>query len=402
MTPIARGTEPELSPAFSLWLDAFRWIAATLVVLTHINNRLLLRLSLLPAGQRTSFSYGTALLAGFGHQAVVVFFVISGFLVGGSLWRERTNAGDVALPRYFLKRLTRLWVVLLPALLLVLVCDRVGIDVLRAPQWGIYLDDLHPTVPDLAAPLSAATFACNALFLNNVACAHYGSDEALWSLFNELWYYVVFALLVTASIPRRRSWQRALGVATSVLLLTLFTRWQTGGASFAPYLAIWLVGVVCNVRRRPLVDVPLAAMAAILFAWLIGFRLAFRTDQLDAIPGAWFAGDAMLALLFGNLLLLLKARTNLAPPVGGGIHKTLADFSFTLYCVHTPILMLYASLLMYGFGIGWHMTPETPHVVALTAAALPVSMLAAWAFSLLTERNTARVRRWVMRRTGLD
>lgn len=392
---------PDLTPAFSLWLDAFRWTAATFVVLTHVNNRLLVRLSLLPASERTPANYVAALLAGFGHQAVVVFFVISGFLVGGSLWRERTASGDVDLPRYLVKRLCRLWTVLLPALLLVLACDAFGIYVLHGPSWGVYLDEVHPTVASVVPTLGAGTFVCNALFLNNVGCEHFGSDEALWSLFNEFWYYVVFALLVLASIPRRRNWERAAGIAVAVLVLSLFTRWQFGGASFAPYLLIWLVGVASHARRRPFVDLPLGLMTAILVAWLLGFRLAFRSEQLDAIPGAWFLGDATLALLFGNLLLVLKARTDLAPPPGNTVHARLASFSFSLYCVHTPIVMLYAAVLVSTVGVGWHMTPDTPHVWILTALAVPLSMLAAWTFAWLTERHTDPLRRWVMRRLHL-
>lgn len=391
----------ELSPAFSLWLDAFRWIAATLVVLTHVNNRLLVRVSLLPADERTPMNWAAALIAGFGHQAVVVFFVISGFLVGGSLWREHAARGDVDLARYFVKRLCRLWIVLVPALLLVLVCDDLGIYALDATHWGVYLDDLHPTVQSAADSLSLGALACNLAFLNDVACNHYGSDEALWSLFNEFWYYVVFALVLVASIPRRTIWLRAAALGASLLLLAVFTWRQTGGASFAPYFLIWLVGVLCNVRRRPIVAASLPTMATIFVAWLLAFRVAFRSDQLDAIAGAWFAGDAVLALLFGNLLLVLKSHPSLAPPPGSTLHKRLADFSFSLYCIHTPLLMLYVSVLMYETGVGWHMKPTTPHVWLFTAAALPFSMACAWLFARLTERHTDAVRRWLFRRFDL-
>ena len=145
----------------------------------------------------------------------------------------------------------------------------------------------------------------------------------------------------------------------------------------------------------------LAPFVAIFVVWLLAFRVAFRSDDLDAILGGWFAGDAVLALLFGNLLLVLKSHPSLAPPPGSTLHKRLADFSFSLYCIHTPLLMLYVSVLMYEAGVGWHMKPTTPHVWLVTAAALPFSMVCAWLFARLTERHTDDVRRWLLRRFDL-
>ena len=97
----------------------------------------------------------------------------------------------------------------------------------------------------------------------------------------------------------------------------------------------------------------------------------------------------------------LPAPAPLAPPPGSTLHKRLADFSFSLYCIHTPLLMLYVSVLMYETGVGWHMKPTTPHVWLFTAAALPFSMACAWLFARLTERHTDAVRRWLFRRFDL-
>jgi peptidoglycan/LPS O-acetylase OafA/YrhL len=62
------------------FINASRWVAAFFVVIGHvynisINYRGAVHPSLLVRGMH-SFS-------GFGHIAVIVFFVISGFLVGG-------------------------------------------------------------------------------------------------------------------------------------------------------------------------------------------------------------------------------------------------------------------------------------------------------------------------------
>ena len=62
---------------------------------------------------------------GLGHQAVVVFFVLSGYLVGGSVLTAY-QSGRWSWAAYALRRLTRLWVVLLPALIITLAVDGLG------------------------------------------------------------------------------------------------------------------------------------------------------------------------------------------------------------------------------------------------------------------------------------
>jgi len=58
-----------------------------------------------------------------GNEAVMIFFVLSGYLVGGSaIGAMRRDTWSWR--RYLLKRLTRLWVVLIPALVLGFALDQ--------------------------------------------------------------------------------------------------------------------------------------------------------------------------------------------------------------------------------------------------------------------------------------
>ena len=81
------------------------------------------RLNILVAQQDVTPSYDGVIVKAIylatdcGHQAVIWFFVISGFLVGGSvvndIRRDRFQFG-----RYAINRFSRLYVVLIPALLI--------------------------------------------------------------------------------------------------------------------------------------------------------------------------------------------------------------------------------------------------------------------------------------------
>jgi peptidoglycan/LPS O-acetylase OafA/YrhL len=71
------------------------------------------------------------LATGLGHQAVMAFFVLSGFLVGGTVV-SRAECGQWSWIDYAITRMTRLWMVLLPALLLTAFWDNLGIGITRS------------------------------------------------------------------------------------------------------------------------------------------------------------------------------------------------------------------------------------------------------------------------------
>ncbi|WP_140913420.1 hypothetical protein [Methylomonas koyamae] len=75
--------DSEYNPSLSAFLDFARWVSAFLVLLTHLNNRMFLTLDKIPADDRTLVTYLWGFVTGFAHWGVVIFFVLSGYLVGG-------------------------------------------------------------------------------------------------------------------------------------------------------------------------------------------------------------------------------------------------------------------------------------------------------------------------------
>ena len=89
----------------STFLNISRWVAAFLVVIGHIRHLLFVDLKYVE--HKTLFIKGMYFFTGFGHEAVIVFFVISGYLVGGiTLERWRLNGADLA--SYFSARFSRI------------------------------------------------------------------------------------------------------------------------------------------------------------------------------------------------------------------------------------------------------------------------------------------------------
>ncbi|MGC8548860.1 MAG: acyltransferase family protein [Acidobacteriaceae bacterium] len=114
----------------SVNLDVLRALAAAAVLLSHWRALLFVDFGQLHAHKLLlAVPY---VISGAGHQAVIIFFVLSGYLIGGSVMRN-VQRGRWEWREYLFQRLTRLWIVLIPALVLCAMLDGVGMASHAAP-----------------------------------------------------------------------------------------------------------------------------------------------------------------------------------------------------------------------------------------------------------------------------
>ena len=362
------------SPGFSAWVDAFRWMAAGSVLLTHIGIRMLPPFAGLSASSSASLAY--IFLAGFDHHAVMVFFVLSGLLVGGGVLREVRATGRFDWGRYVLRRGVRLCLVLWPALLLGACCTALAL------RWDAVPLQVLPA--GTAAALFPAVLACNMAFLQTAACPQFGGNGALWSLFNEAWYYLLFpplALALLAPSTRRTGLAAAALAALAGLTAVQFT-----GAPLGPYMLVWMAGASVTVLDRALRP---RLAAALFLGALLAVRLLVRRSFAADHPLLSAELDLLLGVLFALLLASLRCAPSLRPPPWPALHRALASFSFSLYCTHIPILTLAITALTRL--VDWRGHSPWPAI----GLAWLVCVSVAWAFSRLTEAHTEAVRRWL-------
>ena len=69
---------------FISFLDMSRWMAASIVFISHLRNPLFLGYGDVAAQDRNIFVQGWYFVTGWFPEGVIVFFVLSGLLVGGS------------------------------------------------------------------------------------------------------------------------------------------------------------------------------------------------------------------------------------------------------------------------------------------------------------------------------
>lgn len=164
----------------SILIAVLRGLAAVEVAAAHLRAQVFP--SLKGMQNPTLWYQALAFFTGFAHQAVVVFFLLSGWLVGGSFLNKMRD--PLSIKHYAVDRVTRLWIVLIPAFVLSLIIA----GMTRAVDLGSV-----SFAPDNEYSMTA--FLGNLFGVQEMAVPRSAGNFPLWSLANESWYYVLFPLL---------------------------------------------------------------------------------------------------------------------------------------------------------------------------------------------------------------
>ncbi|TXT25669.1 MAG: acyltransferase family protein [Gallionellaceae bacterium] len=381
-----------ISPQLSGFLDFVRWLAALLVVLGHVR---LLWCAEYASVQDNSLPVKLFYFAtGFGSEAVMVFFVLSGFLVGGGALRKWHN-GTYSARDYFISRFSRIYTVLFPALVCGGLLDWIGLQYFNGT--GLYTNSSIYHSPllnfSVANNLDWATFLSNLANLQGILTRHFGSNGPLWSLAFEWWYYCLFGLMLEAS--GRKGNDPALWFLASAALIALIVL----PAKLLLYMLVWGAGVWAAMFDPQRFRLSPLAGCVLFVSLLAGSRLfhILLDGYVDRLPGAMFirfAPNLLLAAGFSLLVISLRS-AGCATVRSLTFHKQMADFSYTVYLMHVPLLVLIAAILSSNHGVPLSVAP-TFEVLLFLAALLLSVYLALYLFSLLTERFTPNVKALLM------
>ena len=307
----------------------------------------------------------------------MIFFVLSGYLIAGSILRSVRN-GTWSWPSYLTHRLIRLWVVLLPGLLLCALWDHIALTHHLAPTLYRFGADNHMSV-DVALRHTPTVFFQNLFFLQVALAEPFGSDTALWSLAYEFWFYILVPHGLFAFAHQTRFRPRMFYAA-----LLLAVVWF--GRAYLPLFPIWLAGAL--LAAMPPLRLPAGARWIATFIYIPVFFLCASN-----ILRLWFIDYILAIFTFFFVWILLSARQEAQPSPGIRATRELARFSYTLYVVHAPFL-LFITALVLGEG-RWQPTLAN----SLKASAIIAIVLAyAYAVASVTEFHTDTLRRWLERR----
>jgi peptidoglycan/LPS O-acetylase OafA/YrhL len=358
----------------SVLISLLRGLAAVEVAAAHLRADMYpgLRTVVEPSIWFKGFSFAT----GFAHHAVLVFFVISGWLVGGSLL-DKIRQPD-AVVSYAIDRVTRLWTVLIPTFVLTLLFG-LGTGVVDAQGIDFHADNEY----------SAAAFGANLVGLQTIAAPAFGGNFPLWSLANETWYYLLFPLLVVLLLARARSQRVACG-AMLVLLAALLP------AAIVAYFGIWLLGVAFSRIRIECSNAQRAGWLVLVAALWVYYRL---TGDMSAFTLVSVLPDLVCSLMFLVFLSSLQFKaaptSTLRRPLAR-IGSFFAEFSFSLYVLHVPLirLMQYWAKTFWGLR---ELSPHEPLHFAIYLGMLAGLLAGGYLSYRLFESHTYKIRRLLKR-----
>lgn len=321
--------------------DGLRGLAALWVVLFHASEgKHIERLTALLPRWLDVFVFE------WGHLGVVLFFVLSGFVM-----MQSVRGIDDSRPfgaRFLARRLVRLTPPYYASIALVLAYGLLKSAIEGAPA---------------NAP-SAPTVVAHAFYLQDIVGLPTIS-VVYWSLGIEIQFYLAFVLLLAAM--RRYGRLRVLA-ASSVVALPWAFGWVVDPVfrgSFLPFWFAFMLGAVVNEALAARRAVPLlsALLVALVAAWL-----ASRSSVVGAAVGA-------AALLLGGRAV---------PPVGRWLRSRPLQFlglvSYSLYLTHNQVSGGTA------FVVRRFLPPTPGGELALLACVVAACLLVAWVLLVIVER----------------
>jgi peptidoglycan/LPS O-acetylase OafA/YrhL len=285
------------------------------------------------------------------HAAVMLFFVLSGYVIAFST--TKNNRGP---KQYAVARLSRLYSIFLPALLLTVVVEffvsrfdaSLAAYYVRSMAWLRYA--------------LTAVFCSEAGFWSAAPAA----NTPLWSLSYEFWYYVLFGCWFYRGFDKK-------------LLFLLLGACLIAGPKVLLLMPVWVLGVLAHQLPRPALPTAVAWVLVGLFLivagggsfylpalpWVLGGKPFFLSNQ--------FLTDWVVGLLVSLAMWLLPEDGH--SPNGAGVEllRTCGDLSFPLYVFHYPLFVLWRALFGWQADSALQMSAA---IVGVTVATILLGLLA--------------------------
>ena len=309
-----------MSRTTSVFLDFLRIAAAMVVFISHCSQRW--------SGDLFQ------VMKGIGHDAVVVFFVLSGYVIAFSTLNKARDGKS-----YALARLSRLYSVVLPALVLTFVLQVVGSAVNPGYYQGIV------RAHDGLRMVLAAFFTQEIWWIS----ASPATNPPRWSLGYEFWYYAIFG---TAIFIKPWRWKL---IVTTLIAVAI-------GYKVILLMPIWLMGVALYLYGKKVrLPVGLARLGFVVatagfFAavwWLPdypvthGFKPLFYSGAFvtDIVTGLFLAAAiGCFDLGFGASAVPAKLENGV---------RWMADHTFSLYVYHFPLIVFFTAIWPFDHHSFW-------------------------------------------------
>lgn len=294
-----------MSFGLSLYLDLIRFFMAIVVWTGH---------STLHA--YTGYPFKLWFMFPYMQTAVIAFFVLSGFVIA-----HVTSNAESSPQSYTIARISRLYSVVIPALILTFICDNIGLRIDPA---------FYDMKPIALSDHQFGRYIASFFMVNNFYVSPWGipgTNGPFWTLSYEISYYIAFGLYLT----RNKS---ALIVGGSALFIA-------AGFDIFALFPIWLLGVgTYHLQKRW--TIPMSG-AAILFpvSAVLLTKTGWARDGWDYGTGRPFQldyADALLVAINMYAASSLSRWLTAALSWCGPFIRWLGSLTFVIYLCHRPLL----------------------------------------------------------------
>ncbi len=344
MNPIELNAKQNTKPL--RFLDGLRGLAALYVMLGHARWILWRGYEdfFKHPGDYTFFekfmAYGLSVLR-YGHEVVFFFFVLSGFVIHlryAIKLKDSPESAKFDWGPFVYRRARRLYIPLIFAMILTYLCDIIG---RRLGYVEFYKTAVYFEIQVFHSANILRDLFGNLFFLMDTYVPQWGPD--LWSLKFEWWFYMIYPLFWVLS---KRSIRLASGVMAFLFLLSFFPRlwpvrlfWEVFSLMITWWFGVLLADMYAGrIKNR----FGLCSLFVLLIPFLLKRPFGILNDPLWALA---FAGLISFCLYLEGKNIRLRILDCLKP---------LGDMSYTLYVIHSPLLILLS---------GWLMSRDPQHLL---------------------------------------
>ena len=369
----------QFSENTSIWLNAIRGLAAQIVVISHA-------FQIFYSGEFAAVRWSVGkiywiimTIAPLAQQAVVAFFVISGWLVGGKILNEMIGQ-RFDFRKYIIDRTTRLWIVLIPALVLTMALDQSAIHLGAGNSVIASRSTFYPACWHQVDPWSLKVLLSNAFFSQMITSWQFGTNLSLWSLSNEFWYYFLFPFILGACLApsgKIRVICLLIVIAIGGLFLMSSNLAPNFPLKYIFYFIIWSIAAVAASISRKAAFVGIGVIALCMAA------IITTTNKFEMLPT--FESDIYAAIFILFFILL----TDKIP--GNWLSRSakfFSSYSYSLYVIHLPVLVF---LMSFDPALSNRVSYSSDALIRF-AVYVAIANLVAFGLSLVTERNTAQLK----------
>ena len=256
-----------------------------------------------------------------------------------------------------------------------------------------FWDHSHPMINEkidsasFETKLSFENFATNFFMLQHFFFDTMGSNSPLWTIAAEFWFYIVFAIFALLKLEQKKH------VRALLLLFILFFLYFFG-LEFLKLIGYWLVGVFAGAIKPFNMIRPFHAFLLVLSSLV--FSRFFINPSSSSFELA--LTNYIVAICYGLLILSIRGKDIYFFIRFASINKFLASFSFSLYLLHFPLMLLLLAILnnfQYFSEISLGYSPTNFKGLAIYFLLIVFISFLSYLFSLFTEKKTYLMRNWM-------